>query len=227
MLSHSEIARIKSEIKIALNNAASITPKRTLSLLPSKGLAGKLYEVSVLAEVIENLKFKEGFRFKLKSGSILRLRMKGGKINRSYPYFEMYKGSTLFAEVFTDLYFNTLSYKIKGYPAVQMPGDYHELDIAVVKPGLSDKPNHEEVYIAIECKNTSAEKRLIREILGFRRELSVVDYAANRTQFKIWPAHVVHSRPSSIHMLYCSDKGVKKYDSNCIRFGIIIHHYIM
>jgi len=227
MLNHSEIVRIKNEIKTALNNAASITPRRTLSLLPTKGLVGKLYEVSVLAEVLENLKFKEGLKFKLKSGSVLRLKLKGGKINRSYPYFEVYRGSTLVGEIFTDLYFNSLSYDFKGSPPKQQPGDYHELDIAMIKPGLHNKPKNDDVYLAVECKNTSVQKKMIREILGFRRELSMVSYTPKRTEFRTWPAHVVHSSPGSVHMLYCSHDKVLKYQDNCFRFGIFVTHYLM
>lgn len=227
MLEQSEINRIKHDIAATLKSAAGISARRTSKLLPIKGLRGKLYEASVLAYVCEHLVTQEKLSLKLVGGTRLMLKQKGGPINRAFPYFEVYKNSLLWAELFTDLYFNTISYKFKGHTGTQIPGDYHEIDIALIEPGLSGKPQHDEVMLAIECKNTSCEKKVIREVLGFRRELSFFNNSPQRTKFSTWPSPVIFANPNSVHMLFCSDSGVNKYDLNCNRFGILVKHYEM
>ena len=227
MLTQSEVNRIKHEIAATLKNAASISAIRTSQLLPKSALKGKLYEASVLANVCENLVTKEGVSLKLIGGTKLMLKQKGGQINRSFPYFEVYKNSILWAELFTDLYFNTLSYRQKGFSIPQIPGDFHEIDIALIEPNQSGKPQHDKIYLAIECKNTTCQKSIIREVLGFRRELSFFEYSPISTKFSTWPISTIYSNPGSVHMLYCSDKDVMKYETNCNRFGILVNYYKM
>ena len=179
----------------------------------------------MLATICEKLVTKEGLRINLIGGRNLILKQKGGAINRSYPYFEVWKGPTLFGELFTDVYFNTLSYQMKGSPTRQTYGDYHELDIALLTPGQNGHPQHSEVILAVECKNTSIKKSIIRELLGFRRELSLLSTIPLLTNFVGWPIKLIHSNPNSVHMLYCSDISVNRYTTNCQQFGIILEHH--
>ena len=224
MPNKADITRIKNKLTRSFQRTSGISPTRTISLLPIRSLQGKLYEASVLAEVCENLVSREGYRITLVGGPHLILKQKGGPINRLYPYFQLYKDSTLKYELFTDVYFNTLSYHFKGRPTLQTNGDYHELDIALIKPNLIDKPNFDEIALAIECKNTSIEKKIIRELLGYRRELSYVDKTPNRTSFINWPLREVYANPSSVHMLYTTDRRVLRYIDNCSRFGIVLNY---
>lgn len=225
MLTPADITRIKSQIATILQANASVAPARTNTLLPISSLQGKLYEAHVLATICEKLVTQEGLRVTLVGGRNLMLKQKGGAINRTYPYFEVWNGRTLFGELFTDVYFNTLSYQMKGSPARQTYGDYHELDIALLKPGQNGKPQHSEVMIAVECKNTSIKKSIIRELLGFRRELSFWSHLPLPTNFSVWPAIQTNSNPNSVHMLYCSDNRVNRYTTNCLQFGIILEHH--
>jgi hypothetical protein len=227
MLTQVDITRIKSKITGVLQVNAGVAPARTATLLPIKSLQGKLYEADVLATICERLVTVEGFRLNLIGGGKLMLKQKGGPINRLYPYFEVWQGSTLFAELFTDVYFDTLSYHIRGSTNPRSYGDYHELDIALIHPNLSGNPKHDQIMLAVECKNTSIEKSIIRELLGFRRELSFYDRTSNPTYFSKFPASTVNASPNSIHMLYCSDKNVTRYSSNCIMFGILLQHHVM
>lgn len=224
MLTPADISRIKKQITFILQAYASVAPARTNTLLPIRSLQGKLYEAHVLATICERLVTQEGFRITLVGGRNLMLKQKGGAINRAYPYFKVWKGGTLFGELFTDVYFNTLSYQIKGYPSAQSHGDYHELDIALLKPGQNGYPQHSEVIIAVECKNTSIKKSIIRELLGFRRELSFY-HNSIPTNFSKWPAVCINANPNSIQMLYCSDRRISRYASNCLEFGIILQHH--
>lgn len=221
-----DIVRIKEQITTTLQAHTGVSPARTLSLLPTKSLQGKLYEADVLATICERLVTQEGLRVSLVGGRILTLRQKGGQINRAYPYFQVWNGTTLFGELFTDIYFATLSYQMRGAPARKTNGDYHELDIALLKPNQTGYPQQTEVMLAVECKNTSIKKSIIRELLGFRRELSFLQ-GARPTNFSAWPTNITPSNPNSVHMLYCSDNRISRYINNCLQFGIILQHHRM
>lgn len=222
-----DIIRIKSKIATVLQANAHIAPTRTATLLPTKSLQGKLYEADVLATICENLVNLEGLRITLSGGSNLVLKQKGGPINRRYPFFQVWKGSTLFCEIFTDVYFDTLSYDIRGSHLVRGYGDYHELDIALLQPNLTGHPKHTDILLAVECKNTSIKKSIIRELLGFRRELSFYHSRPKATNFTYWPKASIKADPNSVHMLFCSDYRINRFSTNCLEFGIILQHHTM
>jgi hypothetical protein len=221
-----DIIRIKGQITTILQAHIGVSPARIQGLLPLKSLQGKLYEAHVLATICERLVTQERLRVSLVGGRILTLRQKGGQINRAYPYFQVWNGTTLFGELFTDIYFATLSYQMRGAPARKMNGDYHELDIALLKPNQAGYPQHTEVMLAVECKNTSIKKSIIRELLGYRRELSFLQ-GARPTNFSVWPTNLTLSIPNSVHMLYCSDNRIGRYTVNCLQFGIILQYHRM
>lgn len=221
------LSRIKSKITTVLQQSANVSPSRVRTLLPVKSLQGKLYEAHVLASICSNLAAKEGCSLSLVGGNKLVLKQKGSPIDRSYPYFEIKRGKVLIGELFTDIYFNTLSHFIKGSPNPPTHGDFHELDIALLKPGLKGYPSHAEVLLAVECKNTAIKKSIIRELLGFRRELSFLAQGHIPTGFRSWPANRIKANPASVHMLYCSDRRINRYQTNCDQFGIILEHHKM
>ena len=227
MLTAADVLRIQNKIATVLGANAGVSPARVSTLLPTKNLQGKLYEADVIATICENLVKMEGLRLNFVGGRNLMLKQKGGPIDRNYPYFEVWKGATLVGELFTDVYFNTLSYEIKGSPKRLINGDYHELDIAIVLPRLTGHPQHSDVLMAIECKNTSIKKSIIRELLGFRRELSYYSKAPMPTSFTTWPISQINSNPNSVHMLYCSDRRIARYQTNCLQFGILLQHHVM
>lgn len=220
-----DVARIKGQITSILQANAGVSPTQTANLLPIRSLQGKLYEAHVLATIIENLVTQEGLQVTLVGGSVLMLRQKGGQINRTYPYFEVRKGGVLFGELFTDTYFATISYQKRGAPLRKTYGDYHELDITLLQPNLTGYPQHTDVMLAIECKNTSIKKSIIRELLGFRRELAFYTGAMQPTYFTTFPTNQTMSDPNSVHMLYCSDSRINRYNVNCLQFGILLQHH--
>ncbi|MGO4709452.1 hypothetical protein AB4Y90_10110 [Chryseobacterium sp. 2TAF14] len=154
------------------------------------------------------------------------LKQKGGPVNRDYPYIEVYSSGLLVAELWTDIEFTTMSHNINGSNRILTRQDYHELDIALTFPNISERPSFEQIYMAVECKNTKIEKRIIREILGYRRELSCLSNN-ERTFFSNFPTNLVPSSPSSVHMFYCSDRNVLHYFNNCKIFGTFLIHHTM
>lgn len=219
-----EINKTKRKITAILNKYAKVSPSRSRGLISISDLIGKLYEASVLAEIIEKLVTEEKLRVTLVGNGYLKFKQKGGPINRSYPYFQIWRDGKLIAELFMDIYFSTLSSK-KRIGQGSNRGDYHELDLAVLLPDIQNRPNPEEILIAIECKNTTLEKSTIRELLGFRRELSYL-HDSIPTVFLNWPAAVINAYPPSIHMLYTTNGPIlPHYRDNCDVFGIkLIHH---
>jgi hypothetical protein len=227
MLSRTEINRIKTRITNIFRKYTSISPGRVSALLPIKSLQGKLYEADVLATICRNLSTIEKLSIKFVGRGKLILRQKGGKIDRSYPYFEILNKGKLIGELFTDIYFNTLSHNLKSPSTKIIHGDFHELDIALLKPNQNGFADFNKIMLAVECKNTSIKKSIIREILGFRRELSFFSKVSVPSNFNAWPSNIIHANPNSIHMFYCSDSRVLRYDSNCYQFGIILVHHRM
>jgi hypothetical protein len=222
-----DIVRIKKDITDALQKYAGVSPARTKQLMPLKGLQGKLYEAHVFTTICKNFVIKENLQLTLVNGSQLQFKQKGSPINRSYPFVEVRKKGVLTGELWTDIYFNTLSHHLRQSPTPCTFGDYHELDIALVDPGLSNFPRHDQIQLAVECKNTPIKRSIIREVLGFRRELSYYDKNINGTSFKHWPVSGLPANPPSVHMLYCSDKNVFRYKKSCSAFGILLEHYRM
>jgi len=219
------VEEIKAKIESILVTHTAIAPSTVKNLLDisQNSLQGKLYEAYVISYVCEQLTLQEGMHIKLVGGTGLRFRQKGGPINRSFPYFEVYRGARHIGDLFTDTYFHTLSYHIRGstYPSV---ADYHELDIGLFKPGASGMPDISEVLLAIECKNTSIKKSIVREMLGFRRELALYPGRLNKSIFEKWPASEVFAEPASVHMIFSTDSHVLRFKENLEIFGILAVH---
>lgn len=226
VMTTAEINNIKKNIVQVLKKHSHVSPSRGRKLLRFSDMVGKLYEAKVLAEIIENLVTKEGLQVSLQGSGNLVFKAKGGPVNRSFPYFKVWRDGQLFAELFNDVYFNTISSVSRGNRG-NLKGDYHELDIALLQPGVSNKPKPDEIYLAVECKNTGLSKKMIRELLGFRRELSYFQYF-EKTKFNNWPEDYVNAKPASVHMLYISrNKHLNDYRKNCGIFGILLEYYPM
>lgn len=80
----------------------------------------------------------------------------------------------MIAELWTDVEFTSLSYDQRGASAPIQREDYQELDIVVTDAGVSGRPRHAEIWLGVECKNTGYTKGLLKEILGIRRKLSLL-----------------------------------------------------
>lgn len=196
---------------------------------------GKLYEVYVLSKVLLYLTMKEGYFIVLMGGSKVKLRSSPGGITRSYPWFNIYKtesdyrsdANSQIAEIWTDIEFSSLSYDIKSKPGAITKGEFHELDIMMVNPGLNGKPTHDNVLLGIECKNTRYKKAFLREILGIRRELSLLTKVPVKTFFGIWPTTNVKANPPSVIQVFCTDPKVANYKEPGDTFSVDFYHLEM
>lgn len=220
------IAAIKKSLTGIFAAHANIAPGVTARLLPKKAYQGKLYEASVLANICMHLNIAEGCTISLQRGSSVRFKQKGTHLNRAKPYFLVNdRHGTHMGEIHLNTYFEGVSkHTIPGNSA---PGDYHELDIVMIRPNVTGNVTHQDVLLAVEAKNTVIQKSTIRELLGFRRELSFLT-ANQSTAFATWPTNLIPANPNSVHLLYTSDNtAIGDYQNNCNIFGTMIIHHTM
>lgn len=232
-------ATIKRNIRDAFhkNLGPSASYSRTSHLIPKANsinsanlFKGKLYEVYVLSLLIQKLADDEGYTFQLQNGSsVLRMRPSPGELNRRYSWIDVFDGIAKIGEIWTSVEFATLSYSKSSRVGIGCYhlGDYHELDIGFFKDTPTvPHPSHDSVIIGIECKNTSMKKSILREVLGLRRELSLLGSSiATGFSKKEWKE--VPANPPSLLMLYCTDSSVNNYTDPGDYFGIQLKHKSM
>ncbi len=213
---------IMRKLQRAFRNYLGVSSSVTKDLVPATVSAGKLYEAHVLSLVVQRLVDDEGFKLTLVGGPKIKLKSAPGPINRNYPHIELSRGGVIEAELWTDVEFLSLSRSMRNGPLTK--GDYHELDILVIEPGQTGRPPHNTIWLGIECKNTTGyEKSLLKEILGIRRELSLLTDDRS-TQFRIWPQHRVPATPASCLMVYATSDSVRDYAEPGRVFGIEFIH---
>jgi hypothetical protein len=215
------LAEAKKRVDSIFAKYAAIAP--STSLIAPSLTAGKMYEAWILGLVLERLEMSEGYTVRLVGGSKVHLKSSAGPINRGYPRFELLKGGIPVFEAWTDIEFATLSYSMthsSGKPGV---AHRHELDVVVVPHGTTGYPEHREVVLALECKNTPFTKAMARAALGVRRELSVLR-TLRPTPFLNWPASAVPAYPASVLMVYSTDASVLAYSAAGAAFGVQFHH---
>lgn len=213
---------LKAKITKALGKGISAKTSALADLIPESLTAGKAYEAYVLGLVCERLHFDEGLSLRLVGGTKIALKSSPGPINTSYPHIEVFQGTQHIANIWTDVEFKALSAIKSGKNSLSL-GDYHEMDIAVVVPNAAARPTPEQVLLLVECKNTGYQKSLLREILGIRRELSVLSHPSP-TSFSIWPRSTVPADPPSCITVFSTDPAVLSYCGPGTTFGIDFFH---
>jgi hypothetical protein len=197
-------------------------PATSFDILPRSLTSGKLYEAYVLALVSRELVNSEGYQLRLVNSEFLPLQSTPLPIDRRRPRVELHTAAGCVAEMWTDVEFLSLSYSSRRSGPPER-GEYHELDIAVVDLGLNGRPPHDSIWLGVECKNTGYHKGLLKEILGIRRELSLLQ-DPQRTKFRKWPRDSVPAKPASCLVVYSTDAGVLQYARPGEVFGIDFRH---
>jgi hypothetical protein len=216
-------AEARKRITQAFAKVFGISPSSASKVLPLGDPLGKLYEAYVLTQVVRELRIKEGLQADLVNSRSLTLKAGGGGINRSYPFVQLKKNGRVWAELWTDIYFTTLSCDSARRTGSPLACDYHEMDIVVVPPRTSGLPCNSDIWLAVECKARPYGKNLLREILGIRRELSYLDHPVS-TRFTVWPRSSVPANPPSCIMVYSTDPDAANCQPAGDRFGIDFVH---
>jgi hypothetical protein len=194
------------------------TSTTAVSLIPNDIKAGKLYEAHVLGCIARDLTTKEGLELVLVQGSKIVLKGSPGPINSAYPHIEVRRSGIYIADLWTDVEVSTLSFARSGLSTPAL-GHYHELDIVMVDATTSGRPRPDQLWLGVECKHTPYDKALLRQILGVRRELSLLQ-DAQQSRFSKWPVSTVPAEPPSCLIVYSSSNAVLNYTHPGEVFGI-------
>jgi hypothetical protein len=151
------------------------------------------------------------------------LKTSPGPINPIYPFINVTRAGSPLGEIWTDIEFKSLSYTLNPGSPMPSQGDFHELDIIMTKPGVRGMPRPEEILLGVECKHTAYQKSFLREILGIRRELSLLK-EHYKTAFDVWPRAEVPAKPPSCLLAYSSSPLISNYQSPGKTFGIDFFH---
>lgn len=213
---------LKAKITAALRSGIKNSTASIANLVPGALTAGKLYEAYVLGLLCQRLQLHEGMQFTLVGGKKIRLKSSPGPINPNYPCIHVAKNGQHVATIWTDIEFVALSAHTSGATTFSS-GEYHEMDIALVSPKSHGRPKPDEIHLAVECKNTGYQKSLLREILGIRRELSLLQ-VAQPSFFNAWPRAQVPADPPSCIAVFSTDASVLKFAAPGAFFGIDFYH---
>jgi len=181
---------------------------------------GKLYELYVLAELVDHLA-QRGFVFVF-VGTSLQFKAAPGQIKLSDPHFELHAVGHSVHYLFVDIEFRTLG---STQQAVGDYSGYHEVDLIVVdRPRPHPLPH--EIAFAVECKCVAKfGKKLIKEALGVRRELAFVQSAQPSILSQVsGPTVMVCAEPPSEFWLAHIDPAGGGYGQSPVAFGIEVRH---
>jgi hypothetical protein len=178
---------------------------------------GRMYELVVLGHLIDHL-VKRGFSFRF-VGKVLELKEKPSQIKATDAYFEgTHHRTGRMIKVYTDVEVRGLGCVIGGATDLS---SYHEVDLVVVDPSTSGRPDPGEVLLGVECKSGAFGKSIIKEVLGVKRELSLLAHDRPSALSQISSGSVmVPSKPAIEFWLAHFDPKGQQYQDGPAFFGI-------
>jgi len=180
--------------------------------------AGKLYELFVLSKLIEDLS-QRGYHITF-VGSKIKFKAGPGMVKQSDSHFDVHYQGQVHFQIFVNIEVKTIgSQNCKS----QDLSCYHELDLAVLSAGTSGRPSHDLVALGVECKDVATmTKSIVREVLGLRRELSLLTEHQTSTLSSFMNTHqitVPADPPSEIWLVFSDHHGLN-YQNSPEFFGI-------
>lgn len=167
---------------------------------------------------------KRGFTLTFK-GASLQFKGSPGKIKKSEPHFEITSPNRTTASLylFVDIEFETLG---SQYVGVSDNSLRHEIDIVVVDVD-SGYPTYKNIAFGVECKAVSNfAKSILKEVLGVRRELSLLDRETKSLLSARGgrPSVTVPAKPPSEYWLAYIDPAGNSYKASPAAFGVEFKH---
>ena len=187
-----------------------------------KALAdGKLYELFVLAEVVERLTAR-GCRLTFQ-GTTLKFKGGPGMLKTSDPHFTVHAPNGVLLWLFVDIEFDTFG---QQKMSATDHSRRHEIDIVLVDQHAGF-PTFQNIWLGVECKAVANfGKDIVKEALGVRRELSLLihDHPSRLSQAGGTPSVDVPAAPASEFWLAFIDPKGLNYTESPAAFGISFHH---
>lgn len=221
-------AKAKNAISTFFN-----THKACMKATLAKSTGGKIYELYCLAKTLEWLRSTYGVSIWLANGTVVNFKASPGNIDRSRSYFVVSKQG-MYLELHTDIQVQTLgASKTSGW--VGRSG-YHEIDLVLIDPNVSDgnMPRHSDVVLGVECKsNAKFEKGIVKQVLGIRRELSLLSQPTPCELEKVFGPTInrwghsplVNANPASLYWLTFIDQSGDDYAVSPGFFSIEFKHW--
>ena len=189
---------------------------------------GKIYELYCLSRTVKELKSRYGlFVIFNGKGRSIDFKASPGKLDRNKSYFVL-QGRMETFELHTDIEFLTLGIDLQANARPLDRSQYHEIDIMVLKAGVLGRPKFSHLALGVECKaHANFSKQTLKQVLGVRRELSLVDELQPTklaTASKLLVPRVRAAPPSEYWLAY-PDPGGNHYKESPNAFGIEFKHW--
>lgn len=213
------------KLDAALNKYGTAFKGSTAAALPASLGRGKAYELHCIAAILEELGTREHWTFRYHGGATLPFRLGGGRIGGPKAHIDSFNaGGKLIGTIWTAVDFVAASAhasicSVSGSSPGK--GQRHELDIALVDPAASADPCHEHILLGVECKERIFTNALLKEVLGVRREMTMLSpTGAALAGFKDPQWRRVPANPASWMVVMCSSVTVAAYSAPGDFFGI-------
>ena len=185
---------------------------------------GKVYELYCLAKTVEFLQSHAGVSVRF-VGRDVDFKSSPGKIDRTKSHF-IISGHRSDLELHTDIEVQTLSSTdVVGAPDLS---SYHEIDLVLVEHAQhGQRPAHDQIVLGVECKShANFKKKILREVLGVRRELSLLNFASSKLHaFLLGQPREIRANPPSEYWLAFTDPKGERYRSGPAVFEIQFEHW--
>lgn len=185
---------------------------------------GKIYELYCLAKTIEFLKRYPAVSVRF-VGNTVDFKSSPGRVDHAKSYFVISKNGLDF-ELHTDVEVQTLS--STDAAGVAGPSSYHEIDLVLVERAQDgQRPAHDQVVLGVECKShANFKKEIVRQVLGVRRELSLLRPAPSKLQaFLLGWYREIRATPASEYWLAFTDPKGIRYGGGPAVFEIEFKHW--
>lgn len=182
---------------------------------------GRMYELVVLSHLVDELTAR-GFSFQF-HGKVLELKEKPGLIKASDPYFEgRHRRTRATIRIYTDVQVLGLGCLMGGGTDYSM---HHEVDLIVTEPNVLGRPQPGQLLLGVECKSGKFTKQIIKEVLGVKRELSLLQQPTPSDLSQMAGDHVlVPAEPKVEFWLAHFDPKGGNYKDSPEFFGIQMRH---
>ena len=208
--------KARAEIRRILTAIRGVLPPKLTPI--SQMVGGKLYELYALSRLLAELRSR-GWNLYFK-GQTIKMNGSPGAITTASPHLRRAARGPVQYEIYTDIEVGTMG------AAQNQPQDlsaYHEIDIVIVPPNVTGRPRHDVIALGIECKATANfSKAFVREVLGRRRELSLLAKAQPCT---LDQSTLVPANPPSEYWLVYIDPAGNKYRLSPAFFGVELKHW--